>query len=249
MNESSPDLPTSVSLDALLQRDDIMWMGHSQRFATREAVATGYEVLNERLLNKGWPLGSLIEVCQQGMQGEWQLFSSALLELPGLIVLLNPPAAPFAQAFIQAGIDLEKLIVVETKNRHEFVSSFVEVARASVGSLLAWQPAVLNYTELRKCSLAAADGQGLSIVFRHSAAQQQSSPASLRLFAHQVATGLEITIFKQKGYLQTQQAHPILLPIPLSRTAMPAHSELNKNAHTRQQTHPPSKVTPIRGKS
>lgn len=248
MNEIPTNLPATVSLSDLLQRDD-MWMGHSQRFAAREAVATGYGELDNRLLNKGWPLGSLVEVCQPGIQGEWQLFTPALLGLPGLIVLLNPPAAPFAQAFIQAEIDLERLIVVETTDRNHFVSSFVELARASVGSLLAWQPGVLNYTELRKCSLAAADGSGLSIMFRHSAAQQQSSPASLRLFAHQVPKGLEITIFKQKGHLQTQQAQPVVLATPTNWAAMPAHTELNHKARTRQQQHPPSNVTPIRGKS
>jgi protein ImuA len=248
MNESTPNLPASVSLEALLQRDD-MWMGHSQRFATREAVTTGYEGLNARLLNKGWPLGSLVEVCQKGMQGEWQLFTPALLQLPGLIVLLNPPAAPFAQAFIQAGIDLDKLIVVEAKERNHFVSSFVEIARASVGSVLAWQPNALTYTEMRKCSLAALDGSGLSIMFRHAAAQQQSSPAGLRLFAHQVPAGLEITIFKQKGHLQTQQAQPLVLSTPAHWAAMPAHNNLNHTARTRQPQHPPSNVTPIRGKS
>jgi protein ImuA len=247
MNESSPNLPASISLEALLQRDD-MWIGHSQRFAAREAVATGYEGLDARLLNKGWPLRSLVEVCQKGMQGEWQLFTPALLQLPGLIVLVNPPAAPFAQAFIKMGIDLNKLVVVDAKERNHFVSSFVEIARASVGSLLAWQPNALTYTEMRKCSLAASDGTGLSIMFRHAAAQQQSSPASLRVFANQIPKGLEITIFKQKGHLQAQQTQPLVLPTRANWTAMPAHAELNHKTRNRQQ-HPPSNVTPIRGKS
>jgi protein ImuA len=248
MNDSPTNPPATVSLSDLLQRDD-MWMGHSQRFATREAVPTGYGGLDARLLNKGWPLGSLVEVCQKGMQGEWQLFTPALLQLPGLIVLVNPPAAPFAQAFIQAGIDLDKLIVVEAKERNHFVSSLVEIARASVGSLLAWQPNALTYTEMRKCSLAALDGSGLSIMFRHAAAQQQSSPAGLRLFAHQVPTGLEITIFKQKGHLQRQQVQPLVLPMPANWAVMAPHNHLNHTARARQPQHPPSNVTPIRGKS
>jgi DNA polymerase III alpha subunit len=73
MNNTPPELPTSMSLEQLLLRDD-MWMGHSQRFTSRSAVDTGYEPLNTNLLNRGWPLGSLVEICQQGMQGEWQLF-------------------------------------------------------------------------------------------------------------------------------------------------------------------------------
>ena len=90
-----------------------MWLGHSQRFTGRTALATGHALLDERLLHQGWPLGTLIEVCQQGIQGEWLLFTPALLQVTGLIVLLNPPAIPFAQAFIQAGFDLDRLLVVD----------------------------------------------------------------------------------------------------------------------------------------
>lgn len=247
MNLISPDLPANVALDELLRRGD-MWVGHSQRFAARKAVATGYEELDASLMNKGWPLASLIEVCQREMQGEWQLFTPALLALPGLIVLLNPPAAPFAQACIQAGIDLDRLILVEAKERNHFVSSFVELARARVGSLLAWQPKALTYTEMRKCSLAAADGSGLSIIFRHAAVRQQSSPASLRLFADHIAEGLEITLFKQKGHLQTRQAQPLVLPTPVDWSELPAYADLHQKIRQQPQ-HPPSNVTPIRGAS
>ena len=125
-----------MSLEQLLLRDD-MWMGHSQRFTTRSAVDTGYEELNAGLLNRGWPLGGLVEICQQGMQGEWQLFIPSLLELPGLIVLLNPPADPFCQAFIQAGIDLERLIVVAAPEKNHFIACFIELARARVGAVMA----------------------------------------------------------------------------------------------------------------
>ncbi len=240
-----------MSLEQLLLRDD-MWMGHSQRFTTRSAVDTGYEELNAGLLNRGWPLGGLVEICQQGMQGEWQLFIPSLLELPGLIVLLNPPADPFCQAFIQAGIDLERLIVVAAPEKNHFIACFIELARASVGAVMAWQPkASLSYTELRKCLLAAFEGTGLSVMFRPSTAQQQSSPAGLRLFAQMIPTGLEITVFKQKGHLQMQQPHPIVLPLPEAWQAAPSYHSLNQKATGAKQTAKPKRlasVTPLRGK-
>lgn len=251
MNNMPPELPTPMSLEQLLLRDD-MWMGHSQRFTTRSAVDTGYEELNAGLLNRGWPLGGLVEICQQGMQGEWQLFIPSLLELPGLIVLLNPPADPFCQAFIQAGIDLERLIVVAAPEKNHFIACFIELARASVGAVMAWQPkASLSYTELRKCLLAASEGTGLSVMFRPSTAQQQSSPAGLRLFAQMIPTGLEITVFKQKGHLQMQQPHPIVLPLPEAWQAAPSYHSLNQKATGAKQTAKPKRlasVTPLRGK-
>lgn len=251
MNDIPPELPTAISLEQLLLRDD-MWMGHSQRFSTRAAVETGYEELNTGLLNRGWPLGSLVEVCQHGMQGEWQLLTPALLELPGLIVLLNPPAAPFAQAFIQAEIDLERLLVVTASEKSHFIACFIELSRASIGAVLAWQPKEsMTYTELRKCQLAASEGTGMSVMFRPASAQQQSSPATLRIYAQIVPTGLEITVFKQKGHLQTQQARPIVLPLPERwKPALPYHALNQKNAGIKQDAKPQrlASVTPLRGK-
>ncbi len=251
MNETPPDFSPSVPLQQLLLRDDI-WMGHSQRFTTRSAMDTGYEGLNEGLLNRGWPLGNLVEVCQQGMQGEWQLFTPALLNMPGLIVLLNPPAEPFSQAFIQAGIDLERMVVISAPDKNHFIACFIELTRASVGSVMAWQPKdSLTYTELRKCLLAASEGTGLSVMFRPSTAQQQSSPAALRLFAQIIPTGLEITIFKQKGHLQMQQPRPIVLALPDSWKPALSYHALNQHAEGIKHANKPQRlatVTPLRGK-
>lgn len=227
-------------------------MGHSQRFTTRAAVETGYEALNTGLLNRGWPLGSLVEVCQHGMQGEWQLFTPALLEVPGLVVLLNPPAAPFSQAFIQAGIDLERLVVVTAPGKSDFIACFIELSRVSIGVVLAWQPdESMTYTELRKCQLAASEGAGLSIMFRPASAQQQSSPATLRVYAQIIPTGLEVTVFKQKGHLQTHQARPIILPLPDGwKPALPYHTLNQHPVQVKPDTKPKSlaSVTQLRGK-
>ena len=249
MNDMSPKHPNPVSLEQLLLRDDV-WMGHSQRFAPRSAVETGYTELDVGLLNRGWPLGSLIEVCQQGMQGEWQLFTPALLEMSGLIVLLNPPANPFCQGFIQGKIDLERLIVVTASEKNHFIACFIELMRANIGSVMAWQPSdSLTYTELRKCLLAASEGTGLSVMFRPSTAQQQSSPAALRLFAQIIPTGLEITIFKQKGHLLMQQPRPIVLALPNSwKPALSYHSLNQKVAGITQVPQRLASVKPLRGK-
>lgn len=228
-------------------------MGHSRRFTAGAALETGYENLNASLLNRGWPLESLVEVCQHGMQGEWQLFTPSLLQWPGFIVLLNPPAEPFSQAFIQAGIDLERLIVVTATEKNHFIACFVELSRASVGALLSWQPnESMTYTELRKCQLASAEGTGLSVMFRPASAQQQSSPATLRVYAQIVPTGLEITVFKQKGHLQTQQNRPIVLPLPDTwQPALPYHAldKVAPNVSPDVKPHRLASVTPLRGKT
>lgn len=252
MNETPSESSSTVSLEQLLLRDD-MWMGHSQRFTARAAIPTGREDLDSVLLNQGWPLSSLVEVCQAHSQAEWQLCMPALFEVPGLIVLLNPPAIPFCHALVQAGIDLERVVVVNASDKNHFVACFIELARASVGALLSWQPDdALTYTELRKCQLAASESTGLSFMFRDSSAQQQNSPATLRIFAQVIPSGLELTVFKQRGYLQTHQARPIVIELPKRWKRVLPYAALYQIAVQGTQTNKPPRlatVTPLRGKS
>lgn len=250
MNELPPDEPNAVSIEQLLLRDDT-WLGHSRRFAQRKAVSTGFDDLDSGLLNRGWPLGSLVEVCQDRMQAEWHLLGPALREITGLIMLVNPPEQPFCKGLIQAEIDLDRLIIVKTADKNHFVASFIELSRASVGAILAWQPKeTLTYTELRKCALAAAEGASLCFMIRPPDAQRLNSPAALRLLAQLIPAGVEVTVFKQKGFLQKSQPQPIVLATPGSwRPALPYYA-LNKATTTTAERRPPrlASVTPLRGK-
>lgn len=215
MNLPPEDIP-ELNLEQLLSRSDI-WRGDSGAFVPQIVVDTGHERVNSALLNGGWPARSLVEICQKGFQQqEWCLFSPVLRAVKGYIVLLNPPITPFCQALIQAGIDLERVIVVQITNKADFLASFVELARTeSCEVLLAWQQnQALSYTELRKCLLASNEGNGLCILFRPESAQQQSSPATLRLLTEITSIDVKITIFKQKGMLQQRQSRPIQLPLP-----------------------------------
>lgn len=252
MSDLPPEIQNPVSIEHLLLRDDT-WLGHSSRFVARKAVSTGYEGLDSSLLNGGWPLGSLIEVCQDLMQAEWHLLKPAIREIPGLIVLLNPPAMPFCKALIQAGIDLDRFVVVNASDKNHFVACFIELARASVGTILAWQPNKnLTYTELRKCSLATREGTALCVIIRPPEVQQQNSPAALRIYARLIPTGLEVTVFKQKGFLQKHQPQAIVIALPEAWQPVVPYYALNQKSTATTPTPKPKRltsVTPLRGKS
>lgn len=193
---------------------------------------TGHEALNQRLLQQGWPVGSLVEVCQENAcgQGEWLLLGPALSRVTeGQIILLNPPALPLAQGLLQAGVDVNRLLVVKVEHKRQFLSSFVELARsASCSTLLAWSPKQpLTYTELRKCLLASSDRPGLYVLFRHLQARLQSSPAALRLIAQIGAEALEVNIFKQRGML-ARKTQSLALPLPASWQGAAPHSWLDQ---------------------
>lgn len=199
-------------LEQLLRRGDI-WRGHSRTFIPQDVLTTGFEDLDKVLLNGGWPKGKLIECCFQHKtgSGEWLLFTPVIKALcercpDACLVLLNPPALPFAPALIQKGIPLKQLLIVESNNKRDFISCFIEFTRsAHCLALLAWQaPYNLNYSELRKCQLACAEGPALYTLFRPPHVSQQSSPAPLRFSLHCGSTHLKLDIFKQRGLFNTR---------------------------------------------
>ena len=142
MKTEKPSPPKTISLEQVLQRGDV-WRGHSQHLVPQAALDTGCTDLNVILVNRGWPLASLIEVCLPMAskatasvaisQGEWLLIAPALRQVKeGYTVLLNPPAIPFAPGLIQIGMDLDRLIVVETNKKSDFLASFIELARSDI---------------------------------------------------------------------------------------------------------------------
>lgn len=234
------------SLEQLLCRGDI-WRGQSHQTPVRVVVDTGFAPLNERLTGGGWPVASLIEVCQRtASHAEWQLLMPALLgSQRGLVVLLNPPASPFAQALLKEGMDLDRLLIVQTKDKADFLASFLELMRSDAcDAVMAWQPQQsLSYTELRKCALAATEGFGIYTLFRPEAVRDQSSPAVLRLSVQLELDQLSVTVFKQKGEL-TADKGAIYLPLPAAWKGLLPHAQLDQPGKPKPRV---ASVTPIHG--
>lgn len=258
MKPKTSNLANPPSLDQLLQRGDI-WRGQSQHLLSYAAWDTGYKELNDKLLNQGWPIACLVEICQTGgktesgypgshtnatSQGEWLLLAPAIRQIKeGYTVLLNPPAVPFAAGLIQAGINLDRLLVVEAETKMDFLASFVELARAEICvAVLAWQPKQsLSYTELRKCQLACSNGRGLYFLFRPISARQQSSPAAVRLCTWLHFQSLEVQIFKQKGSLSRVDEESIHLPLPVQWQPAVCHADLDLSHEKAADVTPPLK--------
>ena len=223
--------PPKPKLAQLLRRKDV-WRGHSHAFSEQAHWATGHNELDQALLHNGWPLSSLVEVCQaQNTHIEWFLLGPRLRHAStqgGYTILLNPPAQPYVPSLTQQKVNLDQLILVEAPTRADFVASLIEILKAPVCPLLlAWEPKQgLSYAELRKCQLATSGHPGLCVLFRQQRHQQQSSPASLRLSASLTAEFLELHIFKQRGKL-TQNA-PIQIALPQSWQALPLHKQLGQ---------------------
>ncbi|WP_086933029.1 hypothetical protein [Agarilytica rhodophyticola] len=206
-----------VALENILRRSDT-WQGDSHRLTQHEAITSGYPELDKVLQHGGWPLATLIEVCQYEYSSEWYLFHHTLKTLnnesqSGDIALINPPALPFIGGLAQLEIPYHKILVVETANTQQFIKCFSDISYSTAYSaIFAWQQQFsLSYSQLRKLQLNSSKQNGLYVIFRHIKDKQRSSPASLRLISQPNEQTLTLNIFKQRGNLENID---VQLPIP-----------------------------------
>src|SRR4051794_38689326 len=162
-----------------------LWRGNTLGSHAAASMSSGYASLDKELPGGGWPPSVLTELlwAQHG-EGEFRLLApvlSALTQAGKTIILLAPPHHVFAPALAQLGIDLQQVLIVRSEKPADRLWAVEQVLKsASFGALLCWLPQA-KPEHLRRLQLAANSSEGLVFVFRPTAAQQESSPAPLRL--------------------------------------------------------------------
>lgn len=230
-----PALPPPESLHPAL------WYGHQLGRTAAAAVATGFATLDAQLPGLGWPRRALTELMlpHPGV-GEIRLLAPSLAAAQRdgrLVMLFDPPAALSAWALTQLGLDMDQLLVVNTRARvipgSDSLWAFEQAIKSGhVGALVAWLPARLRAERLRRLQIAAHAHDGAAFVMREPAAAQRPSAAPLRLALRVVGPDrLAVRLLKRRGPpLET----PVVLDLPavLSATArqralalVPAHTE------------------------
>ena len=190
-----------------------LWRGDAMGSYCAGGRSSGYAALDRELPGGGWPPSVLTELlwAQQG-DGEFRLLAPLLSRLAAAgetIVLLAPPHQVCAPALAQAGIDVRRLLLVQSDKPGDRLWAAEQILKsASFGALLCWLPQA-KPDHLRRLQLAAGAGEGLSFVFRPAVARQESSPAPLRLLYRAAAAGqLSVDVFKRRG---PQAAAPVLI--------------------------------------
>lgn len=207
------------SFPKLLPLPDAVWRGDQLGSYRSISTATGYPDLDKELPGGGWPPSALLELLlpHPGI-GELRLLAPTLRTLTQsgkTVILLTPPHIPFAGALNDLGIRLQHVILIEAKKPADRVWAVEQALKsASFGALLCWLPQVRS-EQMRRLQLAAVAGEGLSFIFRPWSAQNQSSPAPLRLACQSAPAGqMSIEIIKRRG---PAHAAPLILPLPLPR--------------------------------
>lgn len=174
----------AVSDPDLLRLGAHLWRGDARADVAVPSVATGFASLDALLPGGGWPRAALTEllVPHPGI-GELSLLLPALVRLcrePQWIALASPPHLPYAPALSAAGVDLARLLVIQTSEGADILWAMEQALASSACSAVIGWPAFVNERALRRLQLAAEKGRAIGL-FCSSGSATSSSLAALRL--------------------------------------------------------------------
>lgn len=221
----------------LLARPDI-WLGHQWQ-QDSPGVGSGYAPLDALLAGKGWPKVGVVELIgecaglgdlllpvlkTQQASDRWQL-------------CLAPPGQPYAPAWADAGIALERLVWVDAECRKEQLWALDQALNSGRCSLvLAWLER-LSGSEARRLQLAAQKGGCLLFLHLPKRALAEHHAVALRLGVAASQSGCTLRLIRQRGGWPAPD-----LPLPLPNRPVPSVSALPGPDESASHTRVPADV-------
>lgn len=208
-------------LEALLKLPNTWQASRGPRL--QAVIPTGYPQLDQALHQQGWPQAATTELLlEQPGFGELGLLLPGLLARQPLapwLVMIAPPYQPFAPALVQAGIDLQRLLIVQPRDSKELLWCASQcLASGACSAVLTWSlEQTIRDRDLRRLQQAATAGNCWHLLFRHQREQLQTSPSALRIHLRPETEGqLQLQIIKQRGGWagQTLMLRPASQPLP-----------------------------------
>lgn len=192
------------AINELLRDVPDLWRGHYTTSPNEQGISTGFPDLDGILPAGGWPPRGLVEiVCSRQGMGELQLLIPLMRTLTrqGQWVLwVGPPLPPYAPALVQAGVDIEKLLVIAPGAMPRNALWSMEKALRSCRLALAWQNG-LSHRVLRRLQLAANTGNSLAVLFQRGNSGCPYSALRLQLsFAG--GEGPRVSILRAQGNIR-----------------------------------------------
>jgi len=206
-------------LAQLLHRPDI-WRGNDIATPADACVASGCFELDAVLPGGGWPTGSLTELltAHPGI-GEVALLQPVLAQLSkagGWIALVAPPLPPYAPALQQAGIALDRLLVLDVGPKEALWCYEQILGSGAFAAALAWLPNA-RPPQIRRLQVAQQGQRCLAFAFRPKSCATQSSAAPLRielLDNKRSSDSVALRILKRRGTPLEQTLYvPVFRPV------------------------------------
>ena len=169
--------------------------------------------MDNALPARGWCIGGVTELLpEQPGIGEVSLLLPALRRVTAQdqwVALINPPYVPYAPALTNAGIRLDRLLIIDAQSDTDALWSTEQVLRAGLfASVIAWVERSTAQKQ-RRLQLAAETGNTWATVYRPLYSQQQHSPVSNRIRITLANQKLTLDIIKvRNGRPQTVTIDP-----------------------------------------
>lgn len=195
--------------------------GFQRPLQQRAPRPSGYPAL-DRALGGGWPpsgvgllesplgigeLRLLLPLARQILENRW-------------LALISPPQPLHAEAWQEAGIDLERLLLIQTGGDKKPLWSAEQCLKSGVCGLVIIWCDKLNVTRTKRLQLAASEGEALLLVLCPPRTHGGTLPVHLRLQLEAHDRGLQVTVRKQRGgwpvpaFVVEMQAHWPDLVVP-----------------------------------
>lgn len=190
------------ALDALLKSQPALWRGRD-RYHQADSIPTGFSTLDSALPARGWGIGGVTELLveQQGI-GEMSLMLPALRRVTHedqWAALINPPHVPYAPALTNAGIRLDRLLIIDAKDDVNTLWACEQVLRAGLfAAVVAWVGRT-SAQKQRRLQLAAETGKSWATVYRPASARDEHSPVATRIVLAHAGKRLSLDIIKSRG--------------------------------------------------
>lgn len=234
MPDPAPDLfapaPAAATAQGASPEDlhPALWRAHQLGRPQQAVCASGHAALDAQLPGGGWPVGTLTELLlpHAGL-GELRLLAPALAALQRqqrCLMWLDPPSPPCAEALAALGLDVQRLVLVTSRQavkgraRDKLPAADIlwalenALKSGHLGAVLAWLPARLPADALRRLQLAAQGHGGPAFLLRDVQERSRPSAAPLRLLL--AAAGpdrLRVHLLKRRGPPLDQ---PLTLALP-----------------------------------
>ncbi len=179
-----------LQLERLLLRSDL-WRGdayHPQQMG----LDSGYPELNRHLGQGGWPSQGLCEIfCSSEGIGELSLALPLMRRLiprqsregssAGLVSLVAPPHVPYPQSLAMQGIDVNRLLWVDTQTPKEQLWALEQILTSGASPLVLCWLEDLSVSQARRLQLACEKGESLCLCYLPSKVKDQAHPVPLRI--------------------------------------------------------------------